>query len=110
MTAMRNPERPAWRPVNTEIALPTANSASTESDADVTTATAPLEKKNGSTGRNAPVAKAANDEPAATHGEPSVPGSSPSSSRARVSSATSGLDMMLSTKAFASAGSTPLAW
>ena len=65
---------------------------------------APLPKKNGRTGSNAPIAKAANDEIAATHGDPSVPGSSPSSSRASVSSATSGRSMMLSASAFASVG------
>ena len=70
---------------------------------------APLPNRNGITGKAAPSAKAANDEIAAVHGEPSVLGSSPSSSRASVSSAMSLRFMIVSTSVRAASGAMPLA-
>ena len=69
----------------------------------------PLPNRNGITGSAAPIANATNDDPPATHGEPSVDGSSPSSSRASVSSATSLRFMIVSTSACAASGAIPLA-
>ena len=109
MSAMRNPARPAWRPVKIDVAAPTPNSASTESTAATIVGAVPLPNRNGITGSAAPSAKATNDEPAATHGEPSVGGSSPSSSRASVSSATSLRFMIVSTSACASSAGMPFA-
>ncbi len=92
-----------------DVAAPTPNNATTDSAAAMMVGVAPLPNRNGITGSTAPSAKAANDETAATHGEPSVLGSSPSSSRASVSSATSSRFMIVSTSTRASSAEMPLA-
>ena len=62
MSAMRRPARPAWRPVNTDVAAPTANSAPTESTADATMADVPLPMKKGMSGSSAPRPNATKDD------------------------------------------------
>ena len=47
---MRSPALPAWRPVNTEVAAPTANSADTEITIAATIAAVPVANKNGRSG------------------------------------------------------------
>jgi len=72
MPSMRRPESSAWRPVNRLMLAPTANRPSAVSATDSISAPLPLPKRKGSKGSIAPAVKAANDELAATQGEPSV--------------------------------------
>ena len=74
MSAMRSPDRPAWRPVKIDVAAPTANSAITDTIAAAMVAAVPLPTRNGTNGMTAPSANARNEEIAATHGEPSFVG------------------------------------
>ena len=90
---MRRPLAIMLRPVNTEISAPIVNRPRPHTPALRKNAEAPLSKKNGMTGSAAPTAKAANELSAAAHGDPRDVGSSPSSSRASVSIAVSGLEM-----------------
>ena len=66
-------------------------------------------KKNGTTGTNAPIANAMNEPIAAPQGDPSEPGSSPSSSRTNVSSAIFGSAIRLAAVLSACSCERPLA-
>ncbi len=92
-TSKRAPLRRAPRPVKRLIAQPTPNSAAAVRSTDAPSAPRPALMTNGASGTAAPTANDTNDEAAAAIGEPSDAGSSPSSSRASVSSASSGFAM-----------------
>ena len=105
MSAMRSPARPAWRPVKIEVAAPTANSASTESDrGDDRRRGAAAEQERDHRERGAERERERTTRPPRPTATRACRGSSPSSSRASVSSATSLRFMMLSTSARAAVG------
>ena len=93
--------------MNWARAAPTARAATAPRITDAITAAVPLAKNHGMSGITAPIEKAMNDDTAAPTGEPSSPGSMPSSSRACVSRARSGSRIISRASSSATAASTP---
>ena len=102
------------RLVITEVSRPAIASAAVEPRVAASSAHQPCVQsdhqaiRKGSSGISAPSEKAANEPSAARTGEPSSPGSRPSSSRASVSSAVCGLAINSLATSAASAGDSPL--
>ena len=94
---------PSWRsavrrrlwPVKAPIAAPRLNAATTPIAIEAATAGPPESANHGASGRTAPMANETNDASAACTADPGCRGSTPSSRRAWVSSATSGFDMRM---------------
>ncbi len=105
--------RPAVRqtpwPEKEPTAAPSITAANAPIITEVRTATIPLAKNHGDNGKIAPTEKETNDTTAACLEEPASSGSIPNSSRAWVSSASSGLAMRIRATVSASSVGTPRA-
>src|SRR5205085_12481422 len=116
VVAAAAPTRTARKPANQNrfpvmivTSAPTTKSVSALRIADHTAAVVPELIRNGTSGTNAPNANVTNDDPAALQGDPSSSGSRPSSSRACVSSATSGSRIRAVAQLVATSAGTPFA-
>src|SRR6266550_5083867 len=94
IASIRAPLSNGPRAVKIDNTAPTVNKAQKLSAALAIHAWVPAVKRYGATGTKAPTTNAKNELNAAVHGEPSPLGSSPSSSRAKVSMAVFGFWMM----------------